>query len=135
MDEESKIAEALKAKLAQLEPVIEEKPKEEPKTDERFVHDLPPENLLERQRWLDYFNVPSMSRREPQIDGWLTRVIDWARDEAGSSEYADMLRVIDDQERILGSKIKQDRLSTLARFAQIRVQRRKLLAEERAIYG
>jgi len=138
MDEEARIAAAIKERIDVPDPTpaISEEPKAPEKPDEQFLHDgLPLETMLEKQRWLDYFNVPSMSRREPQVDTWLTKVIDWARDEAGSSEYSDILRVINDQERTLGSKIKQDRLATLARFAQIRMTRRRLIEEERALYG
>lgn len=132
---EDAIAAELKAKL-QVEEPAPEPAKEEPKTDERFLHDgLPLESRLEKQQWLDYFQVPSQARYDGKVDTWLQRVLDWARDEAGSSEYTDILRVISDQERILGSKIKPDRLATLARFATIRRQRIQLAEQERALYG
>jgi len=106
------------------------------KEGEEFIHDnLPLENTLEKMKLLDHFNIPSEMRREAAISTWLDRVVDWARDEAGSSEFTDILRVIDDQERVLGTRVKQDRLMKLYQFVTIRSQRNKLAQMERTLYG
>ena len=103
---------------------------------EQFIHDnLPLENTLEKMKLLDHFQIPSTMRREAQIGTWMERVIDWARDEAGSSEYTDILRVIDDQERVLGTRLKQDRLMKLYQFVTINQQRKKLAQMERTLYN
>lgn len=133
---------AIAAKLAEKTnpqpippPVTEEpEPPEEPK-DENFHHNLPLENTIEKLNLMDYFQIPSMNRHSPEVAQWLDTVIEWARDEAGSSEYTDMLRVINDQERVMGNRIKPDRLLRLWQFVKIHSQRKRLIEQERSLYG
>ena len=137
MDEQA-IADKLAQKVAEpIPPPVTETPEVKPvREGEEFIHDnLPLENTLEKMQLLDHFRVPSEMRREANISTWLDRVVDWARDEAGSSDYTDLLRVIDDQERVLGSKMKQDRLLTLYQFVTINAQRKRLIQQERALYS
>lgn len=103
--------------------------------DEGFHDNLPLENTLEKLNLMDYFQIASQNRHSPEIQTWLNSVIDWARDEAGSSEYTDILRVINDQERVMGSKIKPDRLLRLWQFVKINTQRKRLIEQERVLYG
>ena len=84
---------------------------------------------------MDYFQIPSMSRHAPEVSQWIDEVVAWARDEAGSSEYTDILRVINDQERVMGNKLKPDRLLNLRQFVKINSQRRRLAEQERALYA
>lgn len=93
------------------------------------------ENSLEKMKFFDYFQVKTADRRSPEAEVYLQKVLDWARDETGSSDYIDVLRAISDQERILGIKLQPDRLSRMYRFALIRSQRIRLAEEERALYG
>ena len=123
-----------KEELTPVPPITPDPPKEEPKEDESFHDNLPLENTLEKMRLMDYFEIPQISRYQPEVATWLDQVIEWARTEAGSSEFTDMLRIINDQERIMGNKLKQDRLSKLANFVKINSQRRKLAEMERALY-
>ena len=133
--------EAIAAKLAeQANPVpappmtTPETPGEPVKEDSDFHHNLPIENSVEKLNFMDYFQIPSQNRHAPEIATWLDTVMDWARDEAGSSDYNDMLRVINDQERVMGNKIKPDRLLRLWQFVKINSQRKKLIEQERALY-
>ncbi len=117
------------------EPTIPETPLEEPNPDEGFHDNLPLENTLEKLNLMDYFQIASQNRHSPEIQTWLNTIISWARDEAGSSEYTDMLRVINDQERVMGSKLKPDRMLRLWQFVKINTQRKQLIERERVLYG
>lgn len=103
--------------------------------DEQFLNKQSPESTLEQIKLFDYFQLNSMDRHAPEAQKYIQTVIDWARDEAKSSDYADILRVINDQERVMGSLLKGGRLSNLYRFVTIRSQRNRLIQEERALYG
>lgn len=108
---------------------------EENKPDQEFLDKISPENTMEKMKMFDYFELSQMDRHAPEAEKYLTSIMDWAKDEAKSSDYADILRVINDQERILGSRLKGNRLSTLYRFVTIRNNRNRLIQEERALYG
>lgn len=139
--DEAEIAAALAAKAnPDPTPDVEtpqepEKPAEPKNEDESFHDNLPLENTLEKMQLLDYFQVPQISRHSAEVQTWMNTVIEWARGEAGSREYTDVLRVINDQERIMGSKLKPDRLSRLAQYVKINSLRRQLIEKERALYG
>ncbi len=117
-------------------PELPTAPRPEPKENEEFIHDnLPLEATLDKMKLLDYFEIPQTMRRESDIDKWMGRVMDWAKDEARSSDYTDILRVINDQERVMGNKLKPDRLMRLAQFVTINQQRKRLIEQERALYN
>lgn len=96
---------------------------------------MTPENELEKMKLFDYFEVSSADRHSVEAQQYLQSVVDWARDETGSSDYLDIIRAISDQERVLGIKLQPNRLSRLHRFALIRSQRIRLAEEERALYA
>lgn len=102
--------------------------------DEEFIDKITPESNLEKIKLFDYFELSSMDRRSPEAEKYIGAIMDWARDEAGSSDYTDILRVINDQERVMGGLLKAQRLSKLYRFVTVRQQRNRLIQEERALY-
>lgn len=115
---------------------IRDEPKTEAKPeDEQFIDKMTPESTVEQMKLYDYFQLSSLDRANPDAQKYLKTVMDWARDEAKSSDYADMLRVINDQERVMGNLLKGSRLSNLYRFVTIRSQRNRLIQEERALYN
>ena len=130
---EQEIASDLAAKIAIDEPpaTVEVKP-EEPK--DPAPPGMTPEASLERMKLFDYFEIKTADRYSAEAETYLNKIIEWARDESGSSDYTDILRAISDQERILGIKLKPERLSRLYRFAVIRAQRNRLVEAERALY-
>jgi hypothetical protein len=137
MDTEAQIAADLAAALPK--PVIPENGwdgvKPEVPEDEQFLNKQSPESSLEKIKLFDYFELSQLDRHAPEAEKYLQRIIDWAKDEAKSSDYADILRVINDQERVMGNKLKSNRLSNLHRFVAIRATRNRLIQEERALYN
>lgn len=135
--DESQIEADLKAKLPK--PDIPEngwdgvKPPE--KTDQSFLESLPIENSLEKMKLFDYFELSPLDRKAPQASKYLTAVVQWAQKEAGSDDYYEILKVVNEQERVMGNLLKQGRLSNLYKFATIRNQRRQLDIQERVLYG
>lgn len=135
--------EEVAAQLAErtVEPPVKAEPeqptilKPEPKEDEAFHDNLPLETTLDKLKFLDYFEISSLSRRSAEVDTQLNRIIDWARDEAKSSDYTDILRIIDSQERVMGIKLKDNRLTKLSQFVTINQQRKRLLEQERSLYA
>jgi len=103
--------------------------------DQQFLDKMSPESTLEKMKLFDYFDLSQLDRRSPEAGHYLQTIMDWARDEAKSSDYTDMLRVINDQERVMGGLLKGQRLTNLYRFVAIRTQRNRLIQEERALYG
>lgn len=136
--DEATIAAQLAEKVAEPTPppVTEtpEEPKIQPKQDESFHDNLPLETTLDKLKMLDYFEIPPLSRRSAEVDSQLSRIMDWAQQEAGSREYTDILRVINDQERVMGNKLKDNRLTRLYQFVTINAQRKRLIEQERALY-
>lgn len=133
--DEAQIAAQLAAKIAPPPPdPAPEPPPEHEATDTDFHNNLPLENTFEKQQLLDYLMIPQVSRHTAQIAQWTDEVLTWAKDEANSREWTDILRVIDQQERLMGNKLKPDRLLRLRQFIKINRQRKQLLAQERALY-
>ena len=135
---EAEIAADLAAKVNPVEPPaveVSEEPKQpEVPEDEAFHDNLPLENTLEKIKLLDYFEIPQLARRSAEVDNQLSRIVDWAKDEAKSSEFTDILRILNDQERVLGTKLKDNRLTKLYQFVTINSQRKRLAEMERALY-
>lgn len=136
--QEDEIAKQLAAKVDPVPPPATDAPEtpvEPEKKDENFHNNLPLENTFEKQQLMDYLMIPQISRHTQEIQQWTQEVLEWAKDESHSSEFADIVRVIDDQERIMGNKLKPDRLLRLRTFIKIHNQRKQLAARERALYG
>jgi len=133
--DEKQIEEQLAQKT--VAPTPQEQPEHipDPNEDEAFHNSLPLENTLEKIKFQDYFEIPSAARHSAEVATQLDRIIDWARDEAKSSDYNDILRVINDQERVMGSRLKDNRLMRLYQFVTVNTQRKRLMEQERALYN
>src|SRR5258708_2965294 len=116
-------------------PELPSDPRPAPKEDEAFHDNLPLETVMDKLKLQNYFEIPALSRRSAEVETQLNRIVAWATDEANSSEYADILRVISDQERIMGIKLKDNRLIKLFQYVTINAQRKRLMEQERALYG
>jgi glucose/arabinose dehydrogenase len=116
-------------------PELPSDPKPEPREDEAFHDNLPLETVMDKMKLQDYFEVPALARRSAEVETQLNRIVDWARDEARSSDYADILRVISDQERIMGIKLKDNRMTKLFQYVTINSQRKRLMEAERALFN
>ena len=110
-------------------------PATEVNEDESFHDNLPLETVMDKMKLQDYFEIPVGSRRSPEVDSQINRIIEWAASEAGSREYTDIVRIINDQERIMGNKLKDNRLTRLYQYVTINQQRKQLIERERALYG
>jgi hypothetical protein len=106
-----------------------------PTPPEEFVDKVSAESQLEKIKLSEYFNLNQIDRRSAEADKYISRIMDWARAEAGSSDYADILRVINEQERVMGNLLKTNRLTNLYRFVAIRATRDRLIQEERVLYS
>jgi len=133
---EDEVAAQLAAKVAEptTAPELPSDPKPEPKEDEAFHDNLPLETVVSKMKLEDYFEIPLPARRSAEVEQQLNRIIDWARSETKSSEYSDIMRAISDQERIMGIKLKDNRLIKLYQFVTINSQRKRLMEQERALY-
>lgn len=132
---EDQIAAALAARLE--EPVVEEPVIKEqaPEAPQDFVDKMLPEEQLTRNRLLDWFEIPMHERHTTKTDRWINDIYAWARETAGSGEYTDLLRVINEQEQIMGSRMKPGRVVKLYKYIQISRLRRQLANQERLLYG
>lgn len=129
----AKLAAALDPPAPTTAPELPAEP--EPKQDEAFHDNLPLETVVDKMKLHDYFEVPALARRSAEVETQLNRILDWARDESKSSEYSDLLRVISDQERIMGIKLKDNRMTKLFQYVTINSQRKRLMEAERALYN
>lgn len=102
---------------------------------QEFVDKLLPEEHLTQRELLDYLQVPMQERQSPIIDDYIRTVYEWARDNAQSGDINQLLRVINEQEQHMGSKLKPNRLKYLAEYVKINRIRQSLAARERALYG
>lgn len=130
---EEQIAAELAARLE--EPAVAETPVQtQPEAPQDFVDKMLPEEQLTRNQLLDWFAVPMHERHQPDVERYINDIYAWARQNAGSGEYAELLRVINEQEQILGSRNKPGRVAKLYKYIKINQLRQKLAAEERALY-
>jgi len=103
--------------------------------DQNFVDKMTPEEQLTRGQLMDYFDIPMHERHGPKVDNWINEIYAWAREQAGSGEYHDLLRVINEQEMHMGSKLKPQRTYRLYEYIKIARIRKQLAERERLIYG
>lgn len=135
MDIETKTVQDLANALPHEEPRDYSYPNPEPPKDQGFVDTILPEERLSQTQLLDYLRVPTQERHDPIIDDYIRTVYDWARDNAQSGDFNQLLRVISEQEMHMGSKLKPDRLRRLAEYVKINRLRQSLSAREQALYG
>jgi hypothetical protein len=134
MDEDQIAAELAQRTEEPVPPLEAPTPKPQVPEDEAFHNNLPLETVLDKMKLEDYFEIPQALRREANVETQLNRIMEWAAQEAGSREYTDILRVINDQERIMGNKLKDNRMMRLFQFVTINAQRKRLAQQERALY-
>jgi hypothetical protein len=131
---EEQIAAELAAKLE--EPAVAEAPVDiQPEEPQNFVDKLLPEEQLTRSQLYDWFEVPMHERHQPDVERYINDIYAWARDNAGSGEFHELLRVINEQEQIMGSRNKPGRVARLYKYIKISQLRQKLAAQERVLYG
>lgn len=135
MDNEAQIAAELASKLPNPGPLDGGWPKEEPTEQQQYVDTLLPEEHLTQRELLDYLQVPMQERHSPIVDDYVRTIYDWARDNAQSKDLNQLLRIINEQEQHMGSKLKPDRLRRLAEYVKISKIRQSLAAREQALYG
>jgi len=114
------------------QPVIEERPPEAP---QEFVDKMLPEEQLTRNQLYDWFEVQMAERHHPEVERYINEIYAWARDNAGSGDFTELLRVINQQEQILGTKNKPGRVARLYKSIKIAQLRQRLANEERLLYG
>lgn len=131
--------EQIAAELARRteEPVAEPTAAEpvQPEAPQDFVDKMLPEEQLTRNQLYDWFEVPMAERHHPDVERYINDIYAWARDNAGSGDYTELLRVISQQEQILGSRNKPGRVAKLYKYIKIAQLRQKLANEERLLYG
>jgi hypothetical protein len=117
-------------------PVVAETPKPQtPEEPQEFVDKMLPEEMLTRNRLYDWFEVSMAERHRPDVERYINDIYSWARESAGSGDFSELLRVINEQEQIMGSKNKPGRVARLYKYIKIAQLRSKLATEERLLYG
>ena len=112
-------------------------PEHEP--DELAPNESPLDPIRAKSQLMEFFDIPAWVRSAPEVQTQLDTVIEWASNEAkyvsDNPTMADVLRVINDQLRVMGAQVQTDKLKRLWLFAKIRGQRRLLDERERGLYG
>lgn len=98
-------------------------------TDEQYVWNNPLDELS-MYKLYDYFNIDMLQRGDHETTKIMDKLVEWAVSN-GAIEYHDVIGKVREIQRMLG---KND-LNDLYRFAKLDMQRVKLDAEMRAIYG
>lgn len=139
--DETEIAATLAAKLEEAErpetpePAQPEIPRVPEKQDEAFHDNLPLEDVMGKMQIMDFFEIPQATRRTAEVNDQINRIISWAKDEAKSSDVTEMMRVIREQETMMGSRLKEQRVYKLYQYVKIHEIRKQLAEKERALYG
>jgi hypothetical protein len=131
---ESQIAAQLAASVAEPIPAPTVTPTE-PVDPPNYVDKMLPEEHYTAQRLLDFLQVGTEVRHNPEVDNYIQTIYQWARDQAGTDDYYQILRVIQEQEMHMGSHLKPQRLQRLAEYVKISKLRQQLAVREREIYG
>ncbi len=100
-----------------------------PPSDEGYAWTNPLDELS-MYKLYDYFNVDTLHRGDHETTKIMDKLVEWAVSN-GAIEYHDVIGKVREIQRMLG---KND-LNDLYRFAKLDMQRVKLDAEMRAIYG
>lgn len=132
---QQQLAEKLEQDRADPIPAPQPSPTPPEKEDEAFHNNLPLADLVTRNELMDYFDIPSAARHSVETEVWVNKIMDWARDEGGSSNIGDLLRVINAQETTMGSRHNEQRVYKLYQYIRIHEQRQALAERERSLYG
>lgn len=132
----------IQAKLKDNVPHPEFKENEQPVEDaptedlgEGPRNNLSLDNMVLKQQLLDFLDIPLASRKSPDTSTALESILNWAYNQTGTTEFADILRVINRQEGIMGSRLSGDRLFKLYKYVKINRQMEALTQQEKALYG
>lgn len=103
-------------------------------SNSNFVDKMLPEEQLTATQIMDYLQIPFERRHDPDTERRVQSIYQWARENAGTNDLPQLLRVISEQEMHLGSKLKPDRVRRLAEYISINKMRQNLAARERLLY-
>lgn len=135
MDESQIVAQLAQGVPKEDSPIANPAPLPAPEDGGLMHNGLPLETQLQRQELLDYFELPSSYRKNPEVLQQIDNIITWARDNASSTEMADIFRIINRQENMLGSKLKPGRIAKLNRYIHLHNQGRAIDEQMRSLYG
>ena len=110
-------------------------PQPEPNANNNFLDKMLPEERLTQMQLLDYLSIPTAQRHDPVVSDYVNTVYAWARDNAQSGDFSQLLRVISEQEGHMGIRLKENRLQRLAEYVKISNLRKNLSIRERNLYG
>lgn len=107
----------------------------EPETiDPDGLHNsLPLDNTSLRFELMDYFNVGLSARHSSETQEQVNTIMQWAVDATNSTNIVDILKELNLQETVLGSRLKGDRLQRIYRYVRIAQQKRVLDAKMEAM--
>lgn len=135
MDESQLTAQLAKNIPKEDSPITNPPPLPEPEDGGPIHNGLPLETQLQRQELLDYFELPPSYRKNPEVLQQIDNIITWARDNASSAEMADIFRIINRQENMLGTKMKPGRIAKLNRYIHLHNQGRAIDEQMRGLYA
>lgn len=134
--DESQVAQRVADNIPVVDsPITNPAPLPEPEPGDPIHNSLPMETTLQRIEMLDYFELPPSYRKNPEVLQQIDTIIGWARDNAPSTELADIFRVINRQENMLGSRFKPGRIAKLNRYIHLHNQGRQIDEQMRSLYG
>jgi hypothetical protein len=130
---EDAIAAQLAAKTAEPVPAPTVTPPE-PVDPPNYVDKMLPEEHVTANRLLDFLEVQPEVRHNAEVDDYIRTIYQWAKEQAGTDDYYQILRVIQEQEMHMGSRLKPGRLQKLAEYVKISKVRQQLAVRERELY-
>lgn len=130
---ESQIAETLQAKLRADKPAPTLPPDkvepEAPRVDVNIPKPVTPDPLA-TYRLLDYFDVPTHDRDDPNVSEKITAIYKWATERTGSPDQLDAMEAIRQLESKLGLTFRNDeKLGSLYQWVLLDNQRRRIEKE------
>ena len=137
MNNEEQIVQQLADNLPAHVPLEGAYPEIKPEQDanNNFLDKMLPEERLTQIQLLDYLQIPTAQRHDPIVDDYVNTIYAWARDNAGSGDFNQLLRVISEQEQHMGIRLSPNRLQRLAEYVKISNLRKNLAIRERNLYG
>ena len=132
--------EAIQAKLKENIPKPEFRDNEQPQPvtapEPDGSHDnLPLDNMMLKHQMFDFLEIPMGGRTNPETVGRVEAILNWAYAQTGSREFGDLLRAINRQEGIMGSRLSNDRAGKLYRYVKLSNQMNSLEEQMRGLYG
>lgn len=134
--DESQIVSQLKQNVP-AEPVVDVPEPETPDRDpEAFHNNNPLDTMTLRYELMDYFELSTSSRRDPDLRSQLDSIINWAAETADSKDLGAILKVIRQHESSLGSRYKlTGRINSLFRYTRLASQKNVIEEKMKGMYG